>query len=219
MVLELEHIRRLRGLSQRDLAEKAGVSPATVYELEVGKRPTPRPSTLRKLAEALEVEIADLFGEPVLAGGKAEAPREAGRPETSTRTGEEFQKALARVLRPAREEALREWQASNRLESSQREILTSIGDPPEAAVAKRFVEEFSPEERPPAFAEVAVGHARHERRAEALRDNIAALRKKYLAELRKKDQRIADLKAENAQLKEGGIEYKAKTAREQETAR
>jgi len=219
MVLELEHIRRLRGLSQRDLAEKAGVSPATVYELEVGKRPTPRPSTLRKLAEALEVEIADLFGEPVLAGGKAEAPREAGRPETSTRTVEEVEKALARVLEPARAEALREWQASNRLESSQREMLTSIGDPPEAAVAKRFVEEFSPEERPLAFTEVAVGHAWHERRAEALSANIAALRKKYLAELRKKDQRIADLEAENAQLKEGGIEYKAATEREQETAR
>ena len=82
MVLALEHIRRLRGLSQRELAEKAGVSPATVYELEVGKRPTPRPSTLRKLADALEVEIADLLGEPVLAG-TAEAPREAGPPRVS----------------------------------------------------------------------------------------------------------------------------------------
>jgi hypothetical protein len=32
-----------------------------VYELEVGKRTTPRGSTLRKLAEALGVEVADFF--------------------------------------------------------------------------------------------------------------------------------------------------------------
>src|SRR5215217_8857731 len=81
MVVALEHIRRLRGLSQRELAEKAGVSPATVYELEVGKRPTPRPSTLRKLAEALEVEIADLLGEPAVP--LAKAPGEAGPPRVS----------------------------------------------------------------------------------------------------------------------------------------
>jgi transcriptional regulator with XRE-family HTH domain len=81
MVVALEHIRRLRGLSQRELAEKAGVSPATVYELEVGKRPTPRPSTLRKLAEALEVEIADLLGEPAVP--LAEAPPPLGPPRVS----------------------------------------------------------------------------------------------------------------------------------------
>lgn len=81
MVVALEHIRRLRGLSQRELAEKAGVSPATVYELEVGKRPTPRPSTLRKLAEALEVEIADILGEPAVP--LAKAPRGAGPPQVS----------------------------------------------------------------------------------------------------------------------------------------
>src|SRR5215217_8640853 len=81
MVVALEHIRRLRGLSQRELAGKAGVSPATVYELEVGKRPTPRPSTLSKLAEALEVEIADLLGEPAVPLAKAPPP--SGPPRVS----------------------------------------------------------------------------------------------------------------------------------------
>jgi hypothetical protein len=84
-------------------------------------------------------------------------------------------------------------------------------DPPEAAVAKRFVEEFSPEERPLAFAEVAVGHARHEQDAEALSNNMAALRKESLAELKKKDQRIADLEAEIAQLKEGDVRMRQET--------
>jgi len=118
MVLALEHIRRLRGLSQRELAEKAGVSPATVYELEVGKRPTPRPSTLRKLAGALEVEIADLLGEPVLAG-KAEAPRGAGQAQTSEHArkrgeGWDFRRAIDLVMEAARKEALRSEQAANR---------------------------------------------------------------------------------------------------------
>jgi len=215
---QIATLREEQALTQAELAEAARISPSTLSQIESGRVPSPHVGTVRKIARALSVEPAELrrVKEPVPLG---EAPREAGRLETSTRTVEEFENALARVLEPARAEALREWQASNRLASSERKMLISIGDPPEAAVAKRFVEEFSPEERPPAFAEVAVGHARHERRAEALSDNIAALRKKHLAELRKKDQRIADLKAENAQLKEGDTEYKAKTEREQETAR
>jgi predicted RNase H-like HicB family nuclease/DNA-binding Xre family transcriptional regulator len=57
----LERLRRSHGLSQRDLAKQSGVSPTTIYELETGRRPEPRPSTLRKLAEALGVEVADLL--------------------------------------------------------------------------------------------------------------------------------------------------------------
>ena len=57
---ELERLRRARGLSQRELAKVSGVSPATIYELETGRRPAPRPSTLRKIADALSVEVTDL---------------------------------------------------------------------------------------------------------------------------------------------------------------
>ena len=60
----LEWHRKNRGLSQRDLAEKSGVSPATVYELETGRRPTPRPATLRKLANALYVDVSALLEHP-----------------------------------------------------------------------------------------------------------------------------------------------------------
>ena len=59
---QLVRLRRLRGFSQRALAEESGVSPATIYELENGRR-EPNPSTLRKLAGALGVEVADLLGE------------------------------------------------------------------------------------------------------------------------------------------------------------
>lgn len=59
---ELRNIRLRRGLSQADLSAKAGVAEYTISEIEAGKR-TPRPSTLRKLAQGLGVEVADLYGE------------------------------------------------------------------------------------------------------------------------------------------------------------
>ena len=58
---QLARLRELKGYSQRALAKESGVSPATIYELENGRR-RPNPSTLRKLARALEVEVADLLG-------------------------------------------------------------------------------------------------------------------------------------------------------------
>lgn len=66
----LVRLRKLRGFSQRALAKESGVSPATIYELENGRR-EPNPSTLRKLASALEVEVADLLEEPDIPKGTA----------------------------------------------------------------------------------------------------------------------------------------------------
>ena len=50
-------IRLKRGLSQADLGKRAGITEYTISEIEAGKR-TPRPSTLRKLAKGLEVDVA-----------------------------------------------------------------------------------------------------------------------------------------------------------------
>jgi transcriptional regulator with XRE-family HTH domain len=61
---ELREIRLRRGLSQADLSAMTGVAEFTISEIESGKRANPRPSTLRKLAQALEVEVADLYGDP-----------------------------------------------------------------------------------------------------------------------------------------------------------
>jgi transcriptional regulator with XRE-family HTH domain len=58
---QLVRLRELKGFSQRALAKESGVSPATIYELENGRR-RPNPTTLRKLAGALNVEVADLLG-------------------------------------------------------------------------------------------------------------------------------------------------------------
>jgi transcriptional regulator with XRE-family HTH domain len=67
---QLARLRELKGFSQRALAKESGVSPATIYELENGRRRA-NPSTLRKLASALDVEVADLLG--------AEYPKEGRR--------------------------------------------------------------------------------------------------------------------------------------------
>ncbi len=59
---QIKRARTMRGWSQRDLAKKAKVTAETVSSLENGLH-EPRPSTLRKLAGAFGVEVADLFGE------------------------------------------------------------------------------------------------------------------------------------------------------------
>jgi transcriptional regulator with XRE-family HTH domain len=55
---------RLRkGWSQRDLARETGVNADTISGIETGQH-EPRPSTLRKLAKGLNIEVADFFQEP-----------------------------------------------------------------------------------------------------------------------------------------------------------
>lgn len=56
----LRQIRRRRGLTQRDMP----VAHDTVSAIESGKR-RPHPSTLRKLAATLNVEVQDFFEDPV----------------------------------------------------------------------------------------------------------------------------------------------------------
>jgi len=68
----LREFRRQKGWSQKDLADESGVGQDTISGIESGRH-EPRPSTLRKLAEALDVEVADFFKEPALP--LAEAPK------------------------------------------------------------------------------------------------------------------------------------------------
>lgn len=48
---------------QAELARAAGLSPNTLYRIEVGDH-APRPATIRKIAEALGIDPADLLGDP-----------------------------------------------------------------------------------------------------------------------------------------------------------
>ena len=56
---KLRQLREARFLSHRDLARKAGVSPTTILNLEAERVEAQR-RTIRKLAQALEVDPAEL---------------------------------------------------------------------------------------------------------------------------------------------------------------
>lgn len=57
---KLVTVRKKKGLSQRALAKVSGVGHITIARLEVGQF-DPRLSTLRALAKALKVKVADLI--------------------------------------------------------------------------------------------------------------------------------------------------------------
>jgi transcriptional regulator with XRE-family HTH domain len=60
-VAPLTIFRVAQGLTQRELARAAGCSPATVYNAEA-RRHRPRELTVRAIADALGVEVEELFG-------------------------------------------------------------------------------------------------------------------------------------------------------------
>ncbi len=57
---KLKELRERRTLSQRELAERSGVAHTTIHALEVGKRTSAWPRTVRSLAEALGVDPHEL---------------------------------------------------------------------------------------------------------------------------------------------------------------
>jgi transcriptional regulator with XRE-family HTH domain len=70
----LRKVREEKGLSQVQLAEKAGLQPSAVSHFEMGRR-SPSFDNLKRLADALSVTIDYLIGrqpEPTTAGPAAE---------------------------------------------------------------------------------------------------------------------------------------------------
>jgi transcriptional regulator with XRE-family HTH domain len=128
---------RLRnGWSQKDLARESKTNVDTISGIET-RQHEPRPSTLRKLAEALDIEVRDLFEEPVLPG-KAEAPA----------TGP--QSVIDLVLDAAEKQAIADRQAIARADSSGRpqasmvryenEALRSLLEHPHGDIAEALVD-------------------------------------------------------------------------------
>jgi transcriptional regulator with XRE-family HTH domain len=79
----LREVRELRGWSQSKLAEESDVSRDGISNYETGHREA-WPSTARKLADALGVEISDLVVRAEELVPLAEAPREAGLADADT---------------------------------------------------------------------------------------------------------------------------------------
>ncbi len=59
----VKELRTAAGLTQQALATAAGLSVSAVVQIESGKIPDPRVSTLRALAKALGVGLDELAGE------------------------------------------------------------------------------------------------------------------------------------------------------------
>jgi len=58
----IKQLREKKGLSQKALGEKVGVSDAYITMLETGKRKNPSLEILKALAKALGVPVAELVG-------------------------------------------------------------------------------------------------------------------------------------------------------------
>jgi transcriptional regulator with XRE-family HTH domain len=67
----IKFFRRLRSLSQMELAEKADISIAFLSNIERGNK-WPYPDTLVNLAKALEVEVCELFQDGKAASAEPE---------------------------------------------------------------------------------------------------------------------------------------------------
>jgi transcriptional regulator with XRE-family HTH domain len=68
MIMTLKEHRRRAYLTTRQLAEKAGVAPGTIWKIEGGRGGEPHITTMQKIAAALGVhpsEIAEFTYEPV----------------------------------------------------------------------------------------------------------------------------------------------------------
>ena len=64
---QLRRIRQIKALSRKELADKSAVHEITIYRAERGETKL-RPSTARKLANALEIDVSDLTSEQGLLG-------------------------------------------------------------------------------------------------------------------------------------------------------
>lgn len=123
----LAELRERRALTLRELSEMSGVAADTINQIELGHR-RPRPSTLRKLARALEVDVEEFYAEPALAGkGSAGAEQPAYR--FADKSPETAPSLLDKALDAARQDEKKGAQAVNRLFASEGTLRnTNISD-------------------------------------------------------------------------------------------
>ena len=124
----LAQVRNDRGYSQRDLAEKCGISAAEICRVEGGKRQKPSPAVLRAIADALVISYPYLMQLAGYMDEEDETPVED--------TGEVFMDEEGRIIdvpNGAREMLRRDaawanaaYRVSRELSDSDRQILTEM---------------------------------------------------------------------------------------------
>ena len=125
----LIQVRNERGYSQRDLAEKSGVSPAEISRVESGKRLKPSPSVLRAIADTLVISYPYLMQ----LAGYMDEPKEAETPETvdvfrDERTGRivDVSSGAREMLRSDAAWANVAYRVSRELSEEDRQMLTVL---------------------------------------------------------------------------------------------
>jgi transcriptional regulator with XRE-family HTH domain len=106
---KLKELRLSKGYSTRQLAEAAGVSTRTIWELE-NRRRVPQPRTMRRLAEGLDVALKDVeeFREAIRHEASRGAPPEVLDQADEMEEVFEVDLVDARFMRVAAQRSLRE---------------------------------------------------------------------------------------------------------------
>ena len=91
---QLQRVRSSQGLTQEELAVKAGLSRVSLAKLELGQH-DPLLSTLGRLAKALRVSVTDLLGESV---SPSEWWQVAGRRFSTREEAEEYALATSELF-------------------------------------------------------------------------------------------------------------------------
>ncbi|MGK8466690.1 helix-turn-helix domain-containing protein [Nocardia cyriacigeorgica] len=94
----LQSIRKRRGLTQRELAETAGVSFSLVRKVEQGERDDVRIDTLRRLAVALDCPLTALLGPLPISRRAASPMRDGHRPGQRDRIEPRLSAATTREI-------------------------------------------------------------------------------------------------------------------------
>ena len=63
MGYRIREVREAKKMSQSELAEKSGVSRGIIWQLETNPNAETTTKTLKKIAEALETSVSDIFFE------------------------------------------------------------------------------------------------------------------------------------------------------------
>ena len=100
---EIKEARKAKGLTQQELADILQVTQATVQQYESGRR-NPKPKTLQRIADALNMDFAALLGKATLIDGtvtheEMNTALQAPTRPTAQQIGQAYDKATPPVQR------------------------------------------------------------------------------------------------------------------------